>query len=261
MIQGWFRVLRNQELSPLNYRLIFESPFIAKHARPGQFVAVGAAGCLLKRPFSVGDVSGSRVILLYKVVGKATAAMAALRRGDAIDVIGPLGIPFSDVASWYQKIYVAGGVGVPPLYFLARNQSKGNKQDRVFVGARTKSDLLYVPQFKKLGLSVSIATEDGTAGQKGYVTLSFQKLLKKISPALRKHVVVFSCGPKLMMKAVAKICEDANVPCMASLEEVMGCGIGVCMGCVVKVKHDDGFLYQRVCREGPVMETDKILWE
>lgn len=261
MIQDWFRVVENKELSPLNYRLVFEASHIARLSKPGQFVQIGAQGCLLKRPFSVCDVRGSKVDVLYKVVGKGTAAMAKLVKGDKVDVIGPLGKPFSDIPEWYRRIFVGGGVGVPPLYFLAKVRRGKPKLDHAFIGARTKSDLLYVPEFKKLGIPVATTTEDATAGQKGFVTGPFEKLLQSLEREDKKHTVVFTCGPKAMMKAVADICEKENTACIASLEEIMGCGVGVCMGCVVKVKHEGDFLYQRVCTEGPAMETDKILWE
>ena len=261
MIQGWFRVLENKELSPLNYRLIFQSPKIARVAKPGQFVQIGANGCFLKRPFSVCDVRGSRVNVLYKVVGRGTAAMAKMRKGDAVDVIGPLGKPFSPTPPWFRRIFVGGGVGVPPLYFLARAYRGNRKLDKTFIGARTQSDLLCIPEFKKLGLKVVAATEDGSTGEKGFVTKPLEKFLGTLDAMEIKHSVVFTCGPKAMMKAVAEICAQKGAACIASLEEVMGCGIGVCMGCVVKVKQDGDFFYKRVCRDGPVMETDKILWD
>jgi len=260
LIQGWFRVLENKELSPLNYRLVFEAPRIARSAKPGQFIQIGAQGCLLKRPFSICDVNGAKVVVLYKIVGKGTAAMARLIKGDQLDAIGPLGKPFSRIPAWYRRIFVGGGVGVPPLYFLAKAYRGTRKLDRALIGARTKNDILYAPEFKKIGIAVEMATEDGSAGQKGFVTGPFQKLLASLDDNDKKHSVVFTCGPKGMMKAVAEICEPAGVTCIASLEEIMGCGIGVCMGCVVKVKQDGDFFYKRVCREGPVMETDKIIW-
>ena len=260
-LQGWFRVLENKELSPLNYRLIFEAPKIARVVLPGQFVQIGASGCFLKRPFSVCDVRGSKVIVLYKVVGRGTAAMVALRRGDRVDVIGPLGKSFCPTPALFRRIFVAGGVGVPPLYFLARNYPGNRTLDTTFIGARTKNDLLCIGEFKKLGLRVITATEDGSAGHKGFVTGPLGEFLKTLDIMEAKHVIVFTCGPKAMMKAVAMICSRHGITCIASLEEAMACGMGVCMGCVVKVRQDGDFVYQRVCREGPVMETDKILWD
>ncbi len=261
MTQGWFRVLENRELSHQNYRLIFDSKEIARAAQPGQFLQIGATGCLLKRPFSVCDVAGSRVTILYKIVGKGTTAMAALQKGDKLDVVGPLGRPFSAMPDWFHRVFVGGGVGVPPLYFLAKRERGKSKMDKVFIGARKKSDLLYVSEFKKLGLGVQTATEDGSAGKKGYVTGPFQQYLNTLTDMEKAHAVVFTCGPKAMMKAVSEVCAKHAITCIASLEEIMGCGVGVCMGCVMKVKRGDDFFYERVCTEGPVMETDKILWE
>ena len=261
MTQGWFRVLENRELSHQNYRQDFDSTEIACASQPGQFLQIGASGCLLKRPFSVCDVAGSRVAILYKIVGKGTTAMAALQKGDKLDVIGPLGRPFSSVPKWFRRVFVGGGVGVPPLYFLAKRERGSPKMDMAFIGARKKCDLLYVSEFKKLGLRVQTATEDGSAGQKGYVTSPFQRYLATLTDMEKTHAVVFTCGPKAMMKAVSEICAKFSMTCIASVEEVMGCGVGVCMGCVVKVKRGEDFFYERVCTEGPVMETDKILWE
>ncbi len=261
LFQDWYRVIDNKEISPLNYRLVFEAPRIARAAKPGQFLQIGARGCLLKRPFSVCDVSGSKVVVLYKVVGKGTRALALAKPGDKLDVVGPLGKPFFLIPAWFRRVYVGGGVGVPPLYFLAKAHRGNPKVDKVFMGARVKHDLLCVKDFKKLSLAVTVSTQDGSAGQKGIVTQPFEKFLKTVKEHDRKHTVVFTCGPKAMMKAVAQICNGHAVTCIASLEEVMACGIGVCMGCVVKVKQDGDFFYKRVCRDGPVMETDKILWE
>ncbi len=261
MMQGWVKVVSNRELSPLNYRLVLNAPQIARRAKPGQFLQIGAAECLLKRPFSVCDTAGSKVVVLYKVVGKGTAALSRLIKGDSVDVIGPLGNSFGDAPDWFHRIYVGGGVGVPPLYFLAKRLKSKRKNDRVFIGARGKCDLLYVKEFKKLGLPVATATEDGSAGQRGFVTAPFGAWLNAMPEQDRKHSVVYTCGPKAMMKAVAQISHEAGVLCMASLEEVMGCGLGVCMGCVVKVKRDADFFYERVCTDGPVMDTAKLIWD
>ncbi len=240
-----------------------EGAALARAAKPGQFVQIHAGSCLLKRPFSICDAQSGKITILYKVVGKGTTAMTALKKGDTVDGIGPLGRPFCEPSKGSRSIYVAGSVGVAPLCFLAKTRRGSGRHggDVVFIGGRTKHDCLCRTEFNKLGVKVVLATEDGSAGHRGLVSSPFEKFLCALSGQEKNNSIVYACGPKAMMKAVAGICAHAGVSCVVSLEEIMSCGLGVCMGCVVKVKDDGDFVYQRSCTEGPVMEAEKIIWE
>lgn len=252
----------NRRIAPGVHLLRFQAGPMAGQAHPGQFVMVRPTDMpepLLPRPFSIHGVYGGGMELLFKVIGQGTGHLAALKKGDRIEVRGPLGKGFL-LHQNQEPILVAGGLGVAPLLFLARTWKKTHLRSsccfpRLFIGARTKEELLRLDEFEKLGVKVTAATEDGSFGEKGLVTGVLDKALKDPSP----RVVVLACGPKAMLKAVRGWALQKNISCQLSLETHMACGLGACLGCVVARVTDQGRSYVNVCQEGPVFEAREVL--
>jgi len=221
---------------------------------------------LLRRPMSVSEVvpdekgrpGGIRILL--KVVGKGTELLAALSSGDSIQVLGPLGKPFQvspPPAGKDRALMAAGGIGVAPFPFLAKELRKAGWRPVLLFGARGEHDLVNREWFEGQGVEVRTATEDGSHGVRGLVTDLLQKALAPGSDA----GMVYACGPRPMLQSVSALVNSSKVPCQLSLESAMGCGFGVCLGCVVKVRRGDGFDYVRVCTEGPILMATEVLWE
>lgn len=237
------KVLSNRKIAPEHHILSFWAPNVARKTKPGQFFSVKVDNSydpLLRRPFGAHKITRNTVEILYKVVGKATRILSSKKKGDALDVIGPLGNGFE--VSNANAILVAGGHGVAPLYALAAQMTK----PLVLIGARAKAHLVCEKDFKKLGARVRVATDDGSKGHKGSVA----DLLTK------SKATIYACGPKPMLKAVAKLAERYNMPCQVSLEEYIACGIGTCLGCAINTKSG----YKLVCKDGPVFDAKDVIW-
>jgi len=254
MFQIKVKLLYNKRVRGSCFYGIIDAPKIAKKAYPGQFVNVKIsqdADPLLRRPFSIHQIKGSSIKILYEVVGKATQALSEKKAGEYLDIIGPLGKGFSVINSRIS-ILVAGGMGVAPLVFLAEKIKKGKTM--VLIGAKTEGQILCEKDFRGLGCEVKISTDDGSKGFQGKVT----ELLKQILHA-RQHplesIVIYACGPKPMLKEISRISKIYKVPAQISLEEHMACGIGACLGCVVET--DEGS--KRVCKDGPVFKAEEIV--
>ena len=259
MIQTKAKVLSNVQAVPGHYRMALEVPSIAREIKPGQFVNIRCGDGfdpLLRRPFSLHRVKDSSYIeILYSVKGKGTGLLSVKRAGDAIDILGPAGNGFeAECVRGGDYVLIGGGVGVAPLYALAEQLRGEKKKVCVLIGARTKEILLCEEEFRELGCEVKVATDDGTAGRRGVVTGLFQELLDSGN---WQPAVVYACGPKPMLKKVASVCGSSKVKARGSLEENMACGVGACMGCVVKTKQG----YKRVCKDGPVFDLSEIVWE
>lgn len=252
MLQIKAKIVYNKKLSSGYFRLILEAPAIARSVCPGQFLEIKADdSCrpLLRRPFSVHRVNRQKIEVLYQKVGPATELLSGRGAGGYLDIIGPLGSGFR-LSTKTRALIVGGGIGLAPLVFLAGRLSR----PLVLIGARSKAGVLCEGEFKALGCEVKIATDDGSCGFKGRVT----DLLEKVLPLAINHkpLAVYSCGPRPMLKEVSRICKKYNLPAQVSLEEHMACGIGACLGCVVKTKQG----FQRVCKDGPVFNADEIVW-
>jgi len=238
-------------------------PGIAARSKPGQFVMARASRSddpLLRRPLGIHAVSDrGDLALLYQVVGPATELLSRKKKGDTIELIGPLGNGFDlTPAATRIPVIVCGGMGVAPLAFLAqalRGKTPGAKSmPLVLVGAKTRTQLIGEQEFKKAGCEVLVATDDGTKGYYGYVTELLRKLLAERRELLKGSF--FACGPKPMLKELSGLAQEYALPAQVSLEEHMACGIGACLGCVV----DTVSGYQRVCKEGPVFSSSEIIW-
>jgi len=265
-------VLANTEVSPGYYRMRMTAPPDLLSAVPGQFLMLkvrDAIDPLLRRPFGIYDVvtvapdydGGSPqtcLEILYKVVGKGTMTMSTFHHGDHLDILAPLGKGFDLGAPAEEKILVGGGVGLAPLYYLAKELVKSSRV-HLFVGGRTKDDVLCITEFERLGVETYVATDDGTLGEQGLVTDVLSRHLTKRSG----DAAIFACGPHPMLKAVAGLAEKQGVPCQVSLEAYMACGVGACLGCVMKGKdHTDATPdYRCVCKDGPVFDHQELKWD
>jgi dihydroorotate dehydrogenase electron transfer subunit len=247
------------------YRLMkLRAPEIASRAHPGQFVMLRVSDApdpLLRRPFSIHDVwfeSGDTdapagILLLYHVVGAGTEMMAEMKTSGSVSVTGPLGIGFS-ACTTSKALLVAGGVGIAPLRFLGRNLSECVQRTALLAGART-SDEIHTAGFEANG-EVTLTTDDGSKGIRGPVTVALEAALEE-DP---NDVTVYACGPKGMIARVKDLVDLYNVPCEVSLEAFMACGIGACYGCVVRATDRDGEpSYLRVCKEGPVFDSRRLI--
>ncbi len=210
----------------------------------GQFVNIKLDGLFLRRPISVCDVENGVLTLLYKVVGKGTEQMAKMQAGESLNVLVGLGNGYNLSLSGETPVLMGGGVGVPPMYMLAKELIKQGKKVTAILGFNTKAEVFYEEEFKRLGATVIVTTADGTYGQKGFVT----DALKSVN-----YTYFYTCGPEPMLKAVFKA---TNTSGQFSFEERMGCGFGACMGCSCKTVTG----YKRICKEGPVLEKEEILW-
>ncbi|MFA5410690.1 MAG: dihydroorotate dehydrogenase electron transfer subunit [Candidatus Omnitrophota bacterium] len=268
MFQIKAKIKFNKRIQGNYFYLAFSAARIAKLALPGQFVNIRVSdSCepLLRRPFSIYRINGASVEIMYEVVGKATEILSEKKRGEYLDVIGPLGNGFSYQPSAVsrQPVIVAGGMGVAPLVFLAEKLVHG--KPIILLGAKTKKQVLCEKEFKKIGCGVKIATDDGSEGLSGKVTDLLKGFLgaaedgrvrSVAKPLLRGRTAIYACGPRPMLKEISNIAKKYKITAQISLEEHMACGIGACLGCVVKTKK--GFL--RVCKEGPVFDSEEIIW-
>ncbi len=263
-------VVRQRRLAQRRFLLELEVPKgpFAKSV-PGQFVHVrveDSCDPLLRRPLSIHDIVPSRkgsrslLVVVYEVVGKGTQLLSEKQAGSAVDILGPLGRGFDvkALARAKQIILVAGGMGIAPLYFLAKRLVHGPRsmvhgKPLVLIGARAKGHLVGEKGFKDLGCRVRVATDDGSRGAKGPVT----DLLKKELSVVDGDAAVCACGPKPMLAAVAAEARAHCVRAYVSLEEFMGCGLGACLGCVIRTVSG----YRRICRDGPVFDAADIVWE
>lgn len=228
----------------------------------GQFCHVlcdDAQDPLLRRPFSFWDVDGGRVELLYTVVGRGTELLAEKKPGDRVSFLGPLGIGFtpSDAPTY---VFVAGGVGIVPFYFFAKQTFASGRKPRILLlfGGRTESMLYGIDDFPKIGVETQAATEDGSRGQKGLVTALLESWLPKLD---KKNLMLYTCGPDRMMDAVVRVARRESIPCEVSMERRMGCALGACGACVVKVREGADWRYSRICIEGPTYDESRLVLE
>ncbi len=267
-------VLSSQKVAPGHWVLTLRSKKIANAARPGQFVQILCADNsydpLLPRPFSFLDAQNNSFSILYHVIGKGTELLSVKQKGSMVRVLGPLGNGFSlkkqttDRKAPTKFFLVGGGVGIPPLYHLAETMIK-NKITKtnihVMLGARDKTLLLCEREFKKLGIAVSVATDNGSKGHKGFITEVLNRNLQSAVSSLKPQV--YTCGPTPMLKAVSVLSEKFKVPCEVSVEVPMACGFGACLGCAIKVRQQttNEHRFAIACTEGPVFKSSEILWD
>jgi len=262
-------VLRNTHLSADYNVLHLEAPAIAAASLPGQFVMIRTAACtdpLLRRPFSVFEIlrdaagSPTGISVLCKRIGPGTARLYEADGGDRLSVLGPLGKPFSLVSPPAEAWMVAGGVGLAPFATLTEALSGTGAKARLFYGGRTRADLFYLDWFESRGVTLDLATEDGSLGAHGRVTAPLEEALRTRAADLR--VTLYACGPEPMLKAVGGLARAHGCPSQLSTERIMGCGLGGCYSCVVRVRDTGGTpRFVRSCLNGPVFNGDDLIWE
>ena len=243
MKQGLFTIIENTPLTASVYRMRLEGD-TSDITAAGQFVNIALAGKYLRRPISVCDVEGDVLTIVYKVVGKGTEQMSKMPVGEVLDILTGLGNGYDLTTAGERPLLLGGGVGVPPLYLLARRLIAKGCDVTVILGFNRADEIFYREEFEALGAKVIIATADGSVGVKGFVTDAL--------PA--DYTYFYTCGPEPMLKAVYKATATSG---QMSFEERMGCGFGACMGCSCKTLTGN----KRICREGPVMRKEEILWE
>jgi len=282
------KLIKNIEVAENYYKIVLSCPQVAQKAQPGQFLQIKVNDGdepLLRRPFSIHRIVQSpkskvqsprgydRIEILYEVLGEATEILSKKKPGEHLDIMGPLGQGFDYSAPVLQccsaPVLVAGGMGVAPLIFLAEKLTELKTQNSKFktivlIGAKTRNQILCEKELKRLGCEVKIATDDGSRGFKGKVTDLLKKILCNTQYSI--HNTIYACGPRLMLKEISRISQQYNIPAQVSLEEHMACGIGACFGCAVKTRYpirntQYGVQYKRVCKEGPVFDSDEIVWE
>lgn len=260
MVMEKAQVLWNKKLGASYYRIGLNCSRKFISASPGQFVMLrltDRTSPLLSRPFSVHRIiEGEKGIeILYRVVGEFTGRLSEVKDGEGVDITGPLGKGFSLPENIRRIFIVAGGIGVAPLLFLATHilekKMAGSSNIKVFLGARSKEDLLCMDNFINLGLDVMITTDDGSEGETCLITNPVEASLKEKRPE-----VIYACGPSGMLKCLAGIAETYKVPCQISAESVMACGIGACLGCAIEGKDEGRYLH--VCMDGPVFDSRDI---
>ena len=241
MKQRLFTILSNDKLTENVYKMTLLGD--VADIKCGQFVNIQIEGLYLRRPISVNDLTENTLTIIYKVVGKGTEILSKMQSG-TLDVLTGLGNGYDTTLSGDKPLLIGGGVGVPPLYLLAKNLIKQNKQVSVILGFNTKQEVFYEKEFEKLGAKVYVTTVDGSYGIKGFVTdaMGFD------------YSYIYTCGPLPMLKAVYN---KSTTSGQFSFEERMGCGFGACMGCSCKTLYGN----KRICKDGPVLVKEEIIWE
>ena len=243
MKNGLFTVTGNEKLRP-SVMLMKLRGDTSDIKRPGQFVNIKIDGLFLRRPISVCDLDGDELTIIYKTVGRGTEKMSLMEKGEKLDLLTGLGNGFDTSLSGNRPLLIGGGVGTPPLYLLAKRLREEDKTVSVVLGFNTADEVFFEDRFRALGCAVTVTTADGSAGAKGFATDALPE----------EYSCFYACGPEPMLKAVFK---KTAGPGQLSFEERMGCGFGACMGCSCKTVTG----YKRICKEGPVLFREEIIWE
>lgn len=243
MKQSLFSIVSNTPLTDSVYKMVLSGDTSAITA-PGQFVNIQLTGKFLRRPISVCDYDAQTLTIVYKVVGKGTEQMASMTAGETLDILTGLGNGYDLAPAGDRPVLLGGGVGVPPLYHLAKRLLALGKEVTVVLGFNTASEIFYEKEFQALGCKTFVTTVDGSYGKKGFVTDALPE----------DYTYFYTCGPEPMLKAVYR---TTNTSGQMSFEQRMGCGFGACMGCSCKTLTGN----KRICKEGPVMRKEEILWE
>ncbi|HAN21384.1 MAG: dihydroorotate oxidase [Clostridiales bacterium GWF2_36_10] len=239
-----YTIISNTRIAKDIYEMILGGS-TEKITNPGQFINIELDGFFLRRPISVCDITDSgNMVIIYKLFGDGTHYMSTLKEGTVLDVLSGLGNGFDIAKSGDKPLLIGGGVGVPPLYMLAKKLIAERKIPSVILGFNNADEVFYKEEFEQLGCKTLVATVDGSIGIKGFVTDAIKEF---------DYNYIFTCGPLPMLKAIYN---NTEIDGQYSFEERMGCGIGACMGCTCKTQNG----YKRICKDGPVLRRSEILW-
>ncbi len=242
MKQQILTITENLPVTAAVYRMVLTGKDLEQQV-PGGFVNIRLGGLFLRRPISVYDSEPGSLTILYKVVGKGTAQMSGMEPGETLDVLTGLGNGYDLSKAGNRPLLLGGGVGVPPLYLLARQLIAAGKRPYAVLGFNTAAEVFGEADFRALGCDVAVTTADGSYGVKGFVTDAMPE----------EYSYFYTCGPEPMLRAVYRAAKTSG---QFSFEERMGCGFGACMGCSCRTITG----YKRICREGPVLEKEELLW-
>lgn len=247
-------ILENRKVNEKYYKLIFRSRKLSAKVLPGQFLNVQLNETLdpfLRRPFSYYRVSGDKVEILYEILGKGTSLLSKMKAGSLLRITAPLGLPFkASIPKNKKRVLIAGGVGVPPLVFLAEKSGA----DYLLIGTKSKAEVLPKKELAKVKAKILYSTNDGSFGTKGFVTTLLEDILRKEKP---ENLFIQTCGPNVMMQAVMKIAKNHGVEGEASIDKTMACGVGACLGCMVMTK--TGWVPS--CTQGPVFPFETLEYQ
>lgn len=245
-----FRLEKNEEIAKGIFDFVLYNPQLAEITKEGQFAHVKVGNKTLRRPISICDADNERIRLVFQVKGEGTEILSKAKVGDELDIICPLGHGF-DIQKGKKYCLIGGGIGVPPMLYCAKTA----ENPAVITGFRNKDLVILQDDFKKYTDEVYLVTDDGTAGEKGFVTDVLKKKIDEVDE-------VCACGPMVMLKAIAEICKGKGKPCQVSLEERMGCGIGACLVCACKTRTGENGEeeYTHVCKKGPVYKAEEVVF-
>ena len=246
--QGIYPVISKKKITETIYDFTISAKEIADIAKPGQFVQVKVDGFMLRRPISLAGIENGNIRLIFEVKGEGTASLANIKEGDSLDILGPLGHGFTMLPKDKKVILIGGGIGTPPMVPLAKYYDNA----KAIIGFRSAENVILKEEFK----DVTVCTNDGSEGVKGFVTDALINILE-----IEKPDMIYACGPNVMLEGIAKIANEKNIECEVSLEERMACGVGACLGCACKTKsHDGTSSHAHVCKDGPVFNSKEVIF-
>lgn len=243
MTESVFTVISNEKIAKNTYKMLLSGN--TEDGRPGQFVNIKIDGFFLRRPISVCDIEENTLTLIYKTVGAGTDKLSKTEKGEKLDILAFLGNGYDLSKSGEAPLLIGGGVGVPPLFLLAKKLVKEGKKPTAILGFNSADEIFLKDEFEALGVKTFIATADGSVGTRGFVT----DVMKNTDI----YTYFYTCGPEPMLRAVYN---ESKTDGEFSFEERMGCGFGACVGCTCKTKYGN----KRICRDGPVLSKEEIIW-
>lgn len=252
--QGEYQIVSKKNLAKNMYDYVIAAKEIAQMAEPGQFVHIKVRGFQLRRPISLCEIDREKgtIRIVFEVRGEGTEELSRLNQGELIDVMGPLGKGFTMLSPDKKVVVVGGGIGVPPMLETAKHYGQNAT---AITGFRSANAVILAEDFQRIGADHILCTDDGTMGEKGFVTAALKRRLSQGTVDL-----ICACGPHMMLKGVVELAQQFQVPCQVSLEERMGCGVGACLVCACKtVKNGEEYL-SHVCKDGPVFQAEDVIW-
>lgn len=250
--QGKYPIVDKKNLAKGIFDITVRCPEIAEESQAGQFAQITAEGFFLRRPISICDIDkeNGTIRFVFEIRGKGTEKISELNKGDMIDIIAPLGKGFKVLEKGRKAVCIGGGIGTPPMVGIAKEYGENAT---VISGFRNAAAVILQEDFKSVGANAILCTDDGSAGNKGFVTSAFEKLLESEKPD-----IVYACGPMVMLKGIVTIAEKYGIETQVSLEQRMACGVGACLGCVCRTVKDGKEIFSHVCKDGPVFDSKEV---